>query len=474
MTKIFKCLSVVFIVLMIMSVAVTSVAAADNPQRNNAIDASKYRMAMDNGLIFTSDYLQVNPLGRWNTNPRDDNDNVMGNHQGQFFAQTYVPALNYWNNNIDKVINNINSLTDDTLFTTYKKELDKVLQDYIAALAAGEGCLYSMVTKDTILQNNNDLEVCVTNIDTAKENFISLSNEVENAKRQSNLNESVNSATDELFNIPQALWTLLGNTVSDVASDTSVFGLSLGTIETVAYNLSPYIHVIAYLVMIVSFATSAGESAMRFELTTPRGAMKIFIQLALGKAVIDISIRLCIAVIKIINGIAANAISVTSGLGSFNGTDLTDALTGTGQYVLSVTSGNPVAIFSFLFSIIPKIVICVVIIVTICKVMIKLIMRNFELGCLLTVAPIGFATLAGETTKRFFTKYIGALLGSAFTILFIAITYNLVSVWMHNLTVSDTSVLVLSSEWIVMILLCAMSKFVWKPPASLSNLFTIM
>lgn len=470
MTKIFKCLSVVFIVLMIMSVAVTSVAAADNPQRNNAIDASKYRMAMDNGLI----YANFSTLQRWSTQISADDNNILSNHQSRFFEQTYHPSINYWNSNINKVVNNINSLTDDTVFTTYKEKLSKVMQEYIAALKAGEGCLACEVSKNTVQSNNNTIEICITNIDTSRANFESLISEVENAKRQSNLNESVNSTTDELFNIPQALWTLLGNTVSDVASDTSVFGLSLGTIETVAYNLSPYIHVIAYLVMIVGFATSAGESAMRFELTTPRGAMKIFIQLALGKAVIDISIRLCIAVIKIINGIAANAISVTSGLGSFSGTDLTDALTGTGQYVLSVTSGNPVAIFSFLFSIIPKIVICVVIIVTICKVMIKLIMRNFELGCLLTVAPIGFATLAGETTKRFFTKYIGALLGSAFTILFIAITYNLVSVWMHNLTVSDTSVLVLSSEWIVMILLCAMSKFVWKPPASLSNLFTIM
>lgn len=471
MTKIFKCLSVVFIVLMIMSVAVTSVAAADDTQsRNNAIDASKYRMAMDNGLI----YANFSTLQRWSTQISADDNNILSNHQSRFFEQTYHPSINYWNSNINKVVNNINSLTDDTVFTTYKEKLSKVMQEYIAALKAGEGCLACEVSKNTVQSNNNTIEICITNIDTSRANFESLISEVENAKRQSNLNESVNSTTDELFNIPQALWTLLGNTVSDVASDTSVFGLSLGTVETVAYNLSPYIHVIAYLVMIVSFATSAGESAMRFELTTPRGAMKIFIQLALGKAVIDVSIRLCIAVIKIINGIAANAISVTSGLGSFSGTDLTDALTGTGQYVLSVTSGNPVAIFSFLFSIIPKIVICVVIIVTICKVMIKLIMRNFELGCLLTVAPIGFATLAGETTKRFFTKYIGALLGSAFTILFIAITYNLVSVWMHNLTVSDTSVLVLSSEWIVMILLCAMSKFVWKPPASLSNLFTIM
>lgn len=472
MTKIFKCLSVVFIVLMIMSVAVTSVAAADDTQsRNNAIDATQYRM----NFTYSNAFPREETLNKWNCAWGDDNDTyLIPNRQHSFYMQTFKPASDDWNNRSTTLISNINSLADDNMFNSYKIKLNNVYRDYYAALEAGNGYLSINVNYNSIGNNNSNIESCIANIDTAKANFESLISEVENAKRQSNLNESVNSTTDELFNIPQALWTLLGNTVSDVASDTSVFGLSLGTIETVAYNLSPYIHVIAYLVMIVGFATSAGESAMRFELTTPRGAMKIFIQLALGKAVIDISIRLCIAVIKIINGIAANAISVTSGLGSFSGTDLTDALTGTGQYVLSVTSGNPVAIFSFLFSIIPKIVICVVIIVTICKVMIKLIMRNFELGCLLTVTPIGFATLAGETTKRFFTKYIGALLGSAFTILFIAVTYNLVSVWMHNLTVSDTSVLVLSSEWIVMILLCAMSKFVWKPPASLSNLFTIM
>lgn len=143
MTKIFKCLSVVFIVLMIMSVAVTSVAAADNPQRNNAIDASKYRMAMDNGLI----YANFSTLQRWSTQISADDNNILSNHQSRFFEQTYHPSINYWNSNINKVVNNINSLTDDTVFTTYKEKLSKVMQEYIAALKAGEGCLACEVSK---------------------------------------------------------------------------------------------------------------------------------------------------------------------------------------------------------------------------------------------------------------------------------------------------------------------------------------
>lgn len=468
--KIVKALSVVFIVFVIMSVAVTSVSATDD-SRNNAIDAAQYRMNFTYSLATPSD----DTLYRWNTSWFDDNqDYTIPNRQYQFYLQTFRPASEDWNNRSGTLINNINSLTDDSIFNSFRTKLDNVYREYSSALEAGNSYLLHNVNYETIQQNNSNIESCTTNLDTAKTNFNALIEEVEATKRQSDATNSVNNTTDDLFNIPQALWSLLGNSISDTASNASVFGLSLSTVETVTNNLSPYITVLAYLVLIVSFATSASESAMRFELTTPRGAMRVFIQVALGKASIDLSVMLCMAIVKLINSIASGAILVSANMGSFRGTDLTDVLTGSGGYILSVTSGNPLAIFSFLFSIIPKLVICVVIITTLCKVIMKLVMRNFELGCLITIAPLGFATLAGESTKRFFMKYLGALIGSAMTILFIAITYNIVSVWLHNIVTNNTSVLFVSSEWVTMIILCAMARFIWKPPATLTNLFTFM
>lgn len=468
--KIVKALSVVFIVFVIMSVAVTSVSATDD-SRNNAIDAAQYRMNFTYSLATPSD----DTLYRWNTSWFDDNqDYTIPNRQYQFYLQTFRPASEDWNNRSGTLINNINSLTDDSIFNSFRTKLDNVYREYSSALEAGNSYLLHNVNYETIQQNNSNIESCTTNLDTAKTNFNALIEEVEATKRQSDATNSVNNTTDDLFNIPQALWSLLGNSISDTASNASVFGLSLSTVETVTNNLSPYITVLAYLVLIVSFATSASESAMRFELTTPRGAMRVFIQVALGKASIDLSVMLCMAIVKLINSIASGAILVSANMGSFRGTDLTDVLTGSGRYILSVTSGNPLAIFSFLFSIIPKLVICVVIITTLCKVIMKLVMRNFELGCLITIAPLGFATLAGESTKRFFMKYLGALIGSAMTILFIAITYNIVSVWLHNIVTNNTSVLFVSSEWVTMIILCAMARFIWKPPATLTNLFTFM
>lgn len=467
--KIAKALSVVFIVFMVMSVAVTSVSATDDSQRNNAIDARQYRMNLSNfGLIYTS----AGVLTRWNSNFCDDDGNVLGNHQGQFFSSTYVPAINYWNNNIDKVVNNINSFNDDSVFSTYKNKLDKISQDYAAALAAGEGCLFSSVTKETVLQNNSDITVCVTNIDTAKGNFVSFIDEVETVKSQTNLKDSVNSTTEDLFNIPEALWDTLGTVIGTVATpEASVFGLSLDTLNIVANNLLPYINSLAYLVLVISFGISASQSALQFELYEPRGAAKVLLKLAFGKMLIDVSIRLCLAIIRVINSVAASAINVGISTGTFSGTDLTDILTGAGAYILSVTSANPLVIVSSLVSNIPKIVITVVIITSMVKVFIKLVMRNFELGCLLVVAPIGFATLAGEESKRYFSKYLGSLIGAASQILFIAITYNLVSQWLSNIS-NDTSMFSLGSEWLAMIIICAMGKFIWKPPASLSNIFT--
>lgn len=468
--KIVKALSVVFIVFIVMSVAVTSVSAADN-SRSNAIDARHYRMTFTYSLANpSSDTLQ-----RWNTYwYSDDRTYTIPNRQYEFYCKTFKPSSNDWNNRSGTLINNINSLKDDNTFNTYRTKLDNVYQEYSSALEAGNLYLLHNVKYETIEENNSNIESCTTNLDTAKTKFQTLIDEVEAAKRQSNAVDSVNSTTGDLFNIPQALWSLLGSSISDAASNASVFGLSLSTIETATNNLSPYITVLAYLVLIVSFSTSASESAMRFELTTVRGAMRVFVQVALGKVGIDLSVMLCVAIVKLINSVAAGAILVSANMGSFSGTDLTDIITGTTNHLLNIASGNPLAIFSFLFSIFPKIVICIVIITTLCKVMIKLVMRNFELGCLIAIAPLGFATLAGESTKRFFMKYLGALLGTAMTILFIAITYNLVSVWLHNIIANNTSVLFVSGEWLVMIILCGASSFIWKPPAALTHLFTFM
>ncbi len=467
--KIAKALSVVFIVFMVMSVAVTSVSATDDSQRNNAIDAAQYRMNFTYSLAIPSD----DTLYRWNTSWFDDNqDYTIPNRQYQFYLQTFRPASEDWNNRSGTLINNINSLTDDSIFNTFRTKLDNVYQEYSSALEAGNSYLLHNVNYETIQQNNSNLESCTTNLDTAKTNFNALIEEVEAAKRQTNLKDSVNSTTEDLFNIPEALWDTLGTVIGTVATpEASVFGLSLDTLNIVANNLLPYINSLAYLVLVISFGISASQSALQFELYEPRGAAKVLLKLAFGKMLIDVSIRLCLAIIRVINSVAASAINVGISTGTFSGTDLTDILTGAGAYILSVTSANPLVIVSSLVSNIPKIVITVVIITSMVKVFIKLVMRNFELGCLLVVAPIGFATLAGEESKRYFSKYLGSLIGAASQILFIAITYNLVSQWLSNIS-NDTSMFSLGSEWLAMIIICAMGKFIWKPPASLSNIFT--
>lgn len=481
MKKRYKGFICVICTIILCLVANTSVLAAEN--RNNVLRFSDYNFKpMQAGVSGPSQTTYVVSLlytynafyGGIDGGTADRWERPTSNQQYDMYNSVYIPAVNFWQITTPTLITEINALEDNSLFEAYKNRFYRVFDNYYSAMKAMDSSLLCTVNDSNVAANNQNLNQQKTAIENAKTQLQSLKDEVESKSYMYNLQQSIGNSVEgtsnEVVNLPETLWNTLGVIIgASSVGNAEVFGLGLSTINTVANNLLPYVTSLAYLVLFVSFGLSASEGALQLELYEPRGAVKILMRVAIAKALIDLSITISLAVIRIINGVAAGAVTTGIMLSTFSGDTLLDVL----QNVWNFTTGifNIANMVNFLISNIPNIVITVVIIKALVQILIKLVMRNFELGCLLCVAPIGFATLGGDSTKRYFTKYFGALIGAASQIIVIAISYNLVSYWLHNTLESGATVLVLSGEWIAMIIICAMSRFVSKPPASIQNIF---
>lgn len=463
--KLIKYISVALVVIIFVLAAGTTVSAAD---RSGEIQASQYRFNLGSGIVYNETVTPAEgTLDRWARGTYDDNNGGIGltaNRQYDFYMKNYKSAVRYWNNNIESLINNINKISDDVTFTTYKEKLDVVYSNYLSAVVAGDSCLLKEVDTKTIVQNNTDISNCIKEINTVQANYRELIKNVTTIVEGQAENKTSNKFFSDVENLPGLLWKFLGFSISHFNSDTTL-GMTLESIETIAYTLMPYVKVLAYLILIIAFGTSVAESSWRNEITTARGAIKVFARVIIGKVMIDLSVRLCLAVINVVNTIAANMITGSSNIAAFSYQKFSQ--------MLGLTEHDYAQnLLVKMFSAFPYFAISVITAFLIIKVLIKLMMRNFELGCLLVLAPVGFATLAGETTKRYFTRYVGALLSSSFVILFIAITYKMISYWMYNISVTqEFSVL---QSWIVLIVVGAMSKFIWNPPQVFKNLFSYM
>lgn len=455
-----------------LSSSVTASASVADTIGSTVLNSVNY-LIRGRGINYTSyGDASESDLSRWDTHSTflDDlfGEEHNQNRQYTFYANGFTSAINNWEDNIDDIVNNINKVKNTDMFNSLKSELEELYSNYIGNVRSGSHALLNRVTRSSIMANNQVINDCQSAFSSLGESMVNLTNRAMEAAGNQSFRDNLESGVTTLFNVPQALWDFLGGSISNSAdSSSSMFGLSLTTINSVAQNMLPYVSVLAYVILIVGFGISISHSSLQSQLTTPRGAAKIFMEVGIAKLWVDLSLRLCLLVIKLINSIAAQAINSLTDTTVFNGTSLVDILTSTLSGV-SLTVG---AVGSALLTNLPDIIIAIVLIVCIIKVMIRLVTRNFELACFLVLSPAGFAAVVGEVTRPYFRKFFGAFINAALQILMIAISFNIVSVWISTVNSSSASYISsIGNEWIVMIIVCAMSRFVSKPPESISNI----
>ena len=284
-------------------------------------------------------------------------------------------------------------------------------------------------------------------------------------------------------NIVNRLWSSLSLLISSVGLGSGTvdpfLGIttSLDSIENIANTIAGVTKTFAYAIAVILFGVNITTTALQNEILTLRGGIKVFARVILVKIWIDIAIPVCMLILKIVNDLAGQILSMLAAGASnvFNSTTINNSSNSIWDPILKVING----IFNLLRDLItgfPTFLLICVMLVCIVIVIIKLVSRCFELTCLVSLSPIFFATLVGEESKRYFRRFISAFLSTAGYIAYVAIVYAVGSKWIADATSPDVRNSLLSLFLPIMatlpraIIVIACCRVMVKPPKVLLSL----
>lgn len=237
--------------------------------------------------------------------------------------------------------------------------------------------------------------------------------------------------------------------------------MSYDSIESFVYKYSPLFLTPAYLIFLLGFISNIMESSVRFDIADPKQVVKIFTRLIIGKVMLDGAVTVCLFALKFLNNIASYIID-------FSSVDLLLTPSPSDNYSDIPIIGPIISFLKSAWTFLPYIVLCVVVFFCCIKVLVKLLVRTFELTALISVSPVFFACLSGEPTKKYFERFFVTFLSVAASIIFIGIVY---AMGCHMLLkISNGAANDWYSQLIVCVILIAICQFITKPPKVFSSL----
>lgn len=415
-------------------------------------------------------------------------DDLMYNHSTQsqytryidWTNQDLVTLYNYrhkiirqYNTDIIDLVDYYNKLpaSDQQAYASQFNKVVNALTDYdqTSALYDGNGAFIKAFRflyldgRNGYARNEYDCEVQIENIRTAYENFTAFKTQLyEKAAAIGDVDGTM--FTNPFFNIMKSMWVLIGGAITNGAqgSEDYMFGLmSYADLVVFVNQYSPLFQTLAYLIFIISFLMNIMETSLRFDITDPKQAIKVIIRVIIGKVMIDGAISICLLVLTFLNQIAS-AIVIQSSV-------LVLQTPAQNAYSSVPIIGWIISFFQSLCSLLPTLIVSVISMICMVKVVVKLLIRMFELTCLICVSPVFMACVTGEPTKKYAEKFIVAFLSVAASIIFIAIVYAVGCDMLSSITSGTTGV---GATTATLIGIWAICKFITNPPKILSQLIS--
>ncbi len=289
-----------------------------------------------------------------------------------------------------------------------------------------------------------------------------------------------------LMNVVNKLWTYLGSTLktwgtnsSNTSFDSNFFGMTWTTssMASVANAVSAVTKSFAYCLLVVLFGLNMTDMALKFDMVSVEGAVRVIGGLLLGKVWVDVSINVCRYILDIINSmnlqlfkrLSADADGTLKLLHTINVNQEADNS-------WFDFFGAIINWFAGMFWIIPELILCGFLIFAILSVFIKIVTRSFELTCLMCLSPLFFACIANEETKQYFRRFISAFLGTALYMTFMVITYIVGTQWLSEVNSIDTGKDLSSFLWGFLsllprfVIIFGICRIMRKPPKVLTGL----
>lgn len=227
------------------------------------------------------------------------------------------------------------------------------------------------------------------------------------------------------------------------------------------------LRIFAYSLVLLFFAVNLVEQTIKYEIFTLKGIMQVFGRLLVAKIIIDLSVTICLLIIRIIGSITVKMLdTVNVTLNIFPDISLKKS---------DIKIIGPIldAIVAFVVSAVLMIIIGVVMI-CVSLVVIKLVLRSIELAMLMVISPAFFACLSSDVTKEYFKKFISVFIQVSAQTLFMAIAlavcsghFNTPPVPISGLSGLASGIMRISPNILIAIAMCVMMV---KPPKVLTNL----
>lgn len=395
-----------------------------------------------------------------------------------------IALKNKYDSNLTKLCEDISNMSDKnaeyclTLLSDYRSTIQSVLNE-------GADLLIGINT--TTLHDEDRFKNAADRVEDVRDRIKSCNNLLNDLLSAANERSDVVSSTDSIFVSAlnfiidglNNMWVSLGTTITGAANSSNgdininYAGHDLSaTFSDFVDTATQVTKVFGYGIAVICFGIGLTNEATAFELSTERGWFKVFGQLLLAKIWVDVSVGICRGIYAIIQGITVQLIDFTTATGFLqklsspddNGNIFSNILTWFSDLVALIVAVLPLAIIS------------IIIIISICKIYIKLIVRNFELACMMSVSPLFFAALASSSTASYFKRFISSFISVAAQVLWIGITYSLTSNIISDLT-SSTETVDIFNAWpyvwtlvLVAIIMFAASNMISKPSRELTGL----
>lgn len=339
--------------------------------------------------------------------------------------------------------------------------------------------------------NSNGGGVSQSDVDDIKNSVSNVQESVNNIDIQKEMEEyyaslktSDSSIPGRIYNIPQAffavnniLWKHIGNVIQNDVS-APVGGVGSFTLNPLKYktgDLSDIFKTFGYTLVLVFFAANLIESTIKYEIFTLKGGVKFFGRIIISKTIIDMSGTVCEAILATVGKLSSDVYKL--GINSYPKDDT--MLLGAFPEIKLETSDlwivGPIidGIMANLL-IIPLMLINIVIFISTACIVVKLILRSFELSMLVAVSPAFFACYSSEITKPYFKNFILTFIQVAAQIVFMGIVYYIgashVITEMGEINGFEGLVLWFMKIAPNMLIIIAMSIMMIKPPRCLTNL----
>lgn len=292
-------------------------------------------------------------------------------------------------------------------------------------------------------------------------------------------NSSASKFSNSIFNLVGKCWKYLGTllkTWGTGSSSTSNFlgiGWTTNSMKSIANSVSGITKTFAYCIAIILFGLNLQNTMLQFEITTLKGVLKIFAGLLIGKVWIDVSINVCAYILNIVNSLNKQIFSAL--YTNATALELKDTFT----YNSKVDEnwwdfiGVIINYFENILWHLPEYALGIFVCISIISVMIKLVVRNFELTALMCIAPLAFSTIVNNETKVYFKKFIGAFISTAMYATFMVICFIVGSQWLSELnqplgsTSFASSITSILPKTIIIVGICRIMR---KPPKVLTSL----